>query len=83
MTAMESSATTRSLFSSPRKRSVVLSLLLALATLAVYNSVVHNAFINLDDNDYVTNNKHVQAGADCRDIQMGVDYLPTLRIGIR
>jgi protein O-mannosyl-transferase len=60
--AMESSTTTQSLFSSPRKRSVVLSLLLALATLAVYNSVVHNAFINLDDNDYVTNNKHVQAG---------------------
>ncbi|MGA8342301.1 MAG: hypothetical protein WB781_10225 [Candidatus Sulfotelmatobacter sp.] len=41
---------------------MVLSLLLALATLAVYNSVVHNAFINLDDNEYVTNNKHVQAG---------------------
>jgi len=60
--AMEPSTTTQSLFSSPRKRSVVLCLLLALATLAVYNSVVHNAFINLDDNDYVTNNKHVQAG---------------------
>jgi tetratricopeptide (TPR) repeat protein len=60
--AMESNTTTQSLFSSPRKRSVVLSLLLALATLAVYNSVIHNAFINLDDNDYVTNNKHVQAG---------------------
>jgi tetratricopeptide (TPR) repeat protein len=50
------------LFSSPRKRSVILSLLLALGTLAVYNSVAHNAFINLDDNEYVTNNKHVQAG---------------------
>jgi tetratricopeptide (TPR) repeat protein len=37
-------------------------LLLALTTLAVYNSLVHHAFINLDDNDYVTNNKHVQAG---------------------
>jgi tetratricopeptide (TPR) repeat protein len=50
------------LFSSTRKRSLVLSLLLALATLAVYNSVAHNAFINLDDNEYVTINKHVQAG---------------------
>ena len=59
---IESGRTPQGLFSSPQKRSVVLSLLLALATLAVYNSVVHNAFINLDDNEYVTNNKHVQAG---------------------
>ena len=50
------------LFSSPRKRTVILSLLLVLATLAVYNSVVHNGFINLDDNLYVTNNLQVQQG---------------------
>jgi Flp pilus assembly protein TadD len=60
--AIESSLRKQGLFSSPRKRSAVLSLLLALATLAVYNSVVHNAFINFDDNLYVTNNQHVQAG---------------------
>jgi tetratricopeptide (TPR) repeat protein len=54
--------TTPGLFSSTRKRSLVLSLLLALATLAVYNSVIHNAFLNLDDYDYVTHNQHVQSG---------------------
>ena len=50
------------LFSSPRKRTVVLSLLLILITLGVYNSICHNGFINLDDNLYVTQNQHVQAG---------------------
>ena len=50
------------LFSSPRKRIVILSLLLVLGTLAVYNSVVHNGFINLDDNLYITNNRQVQMG---------------------
>src|ERR1700692_2278499 len=60
--AIESSPGKQKLFSSPRKCSVILSLLLALATLAVYNSVIRNQFINLDDNNYVTNNQHVQAG---------------------
>ena len=50
------------LFSTPGKRTAILSLLLFLATLAVYNSVVHNGFINLDDNLYVTSNPHVQSG---------------------
>jgi Flp pilus assembly protein TadD len=51
-----------SLFSSARKRSVVLSLLLLLLTLAVYNPVVHNGFVNIDDNGYVTDNQHVHNG---------------------
>lgn len=51
-----------SLFSSARKRSVVLSLLLLLLTLAVYNPVVHNGFVNIDDNGYVTDNAHVHDG---------------------
>lgn len=51
-----------SLFSSARKRSVVLSLLLLLVTLAVYNPIVHNAFVNIDDNGYVTDNHRIQAG---------------------
>ena len=58
----ESNRPPQGLFSSPQKRTVVLSLLLVLATLAVYNSIVHNGFINLDDNGYVTENKHVQTG---------------------
>lgn len=50
------------LFSASRKRSVILSLLLVLAVLALYNPIVHNAFINVDDNGYVTENQHVHAG---------------------
>jgi Flp pilus assembly protein TadD len=50
------------LFSSPGKRTAVLSLLLFLLTLALYNSVVHNGFINLDDNLYVSDNPNVTAG---------------------
>ncbi len=52
----------KSLFSSPGKRTVVLSLLLFLFTLALYNSVVRNGFINLDDNLYVLDNPNVTAG---------------------
>ncbi|HEX4786589.1 MAG TPA: hypothetical protein VH350_19765 [Candidatus Sulfotelmatobacter sp.] len=59
---IESTAGKQGLFSSSRKRSVILSLLLVLGTLAVYNSVIHNAFINLDDDNYVIHNPHVQAG---------------------
>jgi Flp pilus assembly protein TadD len=50
------------LFISREKRSTVLCLLLALATLAVYNSVVHNGFTNLDDDFYIVQNPHVWAG---------------------
>jgi protein O-mannosyl-transferase len=57
-----SSPAARGLFSSSRKRNVVLSLLLVLITLAVYNGIIHNAFINVDDNGYVTENEHVHAG---------------------
>lgn len=60
--ASESSTVPLALFSSARKRSVVLSLLLILITLALYNGVIHNAFINVDDNGYVTENEHIHAG---------------------
>lgn len=49
-------------FSSPGKRRVILCLLLALATIVIYNPVVHNGFINLDDNGYLIDNTHVHAG---------------------
>ncbi len=58
----EPGRTARGIFSSARTRSLVLSLLLALLTLAVYHPIVHNAFINVDDNGYVTENIHVHAG---------------------
>jgi tetratricopeptide (TPR) repeat protein len=39
-----------------------LALLLALATLAVYLPVLHDGFVNYDDDDYVTNNRVVKNG---------------------
>jgi len=40
----------------------VLCLLLVAATLAVYNPVNRNAFVNFDDDHYITGNPHVLAG---------------------
>ena len=48
--------------SSPDMRGFVLSLLLVAFTLALYNPVTHFSFINYDDNRYVSENHHVQAG---------------------
>ena len=50
------------LFSSPQKRTFILSLLLVLITLGFYNQVSHNQFINLDDNLYITANPNIQHG---------------------
>lgn len=50
------------LFSSPGKRSAVLCLLLIAATVAIYNPVNRNPFVNFDDDRYITNNLHVRAG---------------------
>lgn len=52
----------KDLFSSARKRTLIYSLLLVVLVLAVYNPVIHNGFINLDDNLYVTDNPHIKAG---------------------
>jgi len=43
---------------------VVLCLLLVAATLAVYNPVNRNAFVNFDDDHYITGNPHVLEGLD-------------------
>lgn len=50
------------LFFSPAKRTLLYSLLLVLLALAVYNPVVHNGFINLDDNPYLLDNANVKTG---------------------
>jgi hypothetical protein len=50
------------LLASPMKRSLVLGLLLVLATIVVYNPVIRNSFINIDDNGYLTENTHVHQG---------------------
>jgi len=50
------------LFGSPAKRTLLLCLLLMTVTLTLYVPVTHNAFINFDDDTYITNNARVQAG---------------------
>lgn len=40
----------------------MLGLLLILATLALYNPVVHHPFVNFDDDRYVSDNAHVTGG---------------------
>jgi tetratricopeptide (TPR) repeat protein len=50
------------MFASPGKRNALLCLLLAAATLVIYNPVNHNPFVNFDDDRYVTNNVHVRSG---------------------
>lgn len=51
------------LLGSNRKRDLIICLLLAVATLALYTPAMGHPFIfNYDDDVYVTNNSHVQAG---------------------
>jgi len=49
-------------FSSPGKKTFILSLALVLLTVLVYLPVRNNGFINFDDNRYITDNAHVKAG---------------------
>ena len=51
------------------KRILLLGLLLALATIAVYLPVAHHPFLNLDDNQYVTANPHMQNGLSWDTVQ--------------
>lgn len=54
-----------SLTSSPRtetRLTVLLAILIATSALAVYASAIHNGFVNYDDPDYVTTNRHVLQG---------------------
>ena len=44
------------------RQALILSLVLVAFTLALYNPVTHFSFINYDDNRYVYQNHHVQAG---------------------
>jgi len=40
----------------------LICLALALVTTALYWPITHHDFVNFDDDDYITNNSHVQAG---------------------
>jgi tetratricopeptide (TPR) repeat protein len=44
------------------KRVVIFCLLLAAVTLAVYNPIAHNQFIDFDDRAYIVKNSHIQHG---------------------
>ena len=50
------------MFRSPVERKLVLGLLLVAVTLVLYIPVLHNGFVNFDDDRYVTDNPHVRAG---------------------
>jgi tetratricopeptide (TPR) repeat protein len=47
----------------------VFSLLLFAAVLASYSSIIHNQFLDYDDNEYITNNAHVKAGLTWANVQ--------------
>jgi len=49
-------------FQHPQKRRLILCLLLALATLALFNPVIRAPFLNYDDSVYVTENVQIRAG---------------------
>jgi len=49
-------------FASPEKRYAVLSLLLVLSTLILYNPITANPFINCDDDRYITENPYIHNG---------------------
>jgi protein O-mannosyl-transferase len=50
------------MFSSPGKRTLVLSLAIVLLTVIAYLPVRDNGFINFDDNHYITQNAQVRSG---------------------
>lgn len=60
--APETTLKSSELFSSRGKRTFILSLSLVLLTVLVYLPVRNNAFINFDDNHYITENAQVKAG---------------------
>ncbi len=50
------------LFQAPQMRTLLLCLLLTAAVLVFYNPVIHNGFLNYDDDGYITNNAQVRTG---------------------
>ncbi|MGA7633019.1 MAG: tetratricopeptide repeat protein [Terriglobales bacterium] len=56
------------IFHAPQKRRLLLCLLLALTTLALYNPVTRAPFLNYDDPVYVTNNPQVRDGLSWKTI---------------
>jgi len=66
------------LSASPRKRNFAICLLLAVATFAVYSPALGHPFIfNYDDDNYVINNAHVQAGLTWQTIRWALTSTDT------
>ncbi len=61
-TETDNAASSKPLFAAPGKQGFLLSLLLVVFTLAIYNQATHLSFVNFDDDRYVTENPHVLAG---------------------
>ena len=55
-------STSPRLFRSPGQRTLLLCLLLTATVLVAYDPIIHNGFLNYDDDNYITNNIHVRAG---------------------
>ena len=68
----EWSKPTEGFFAAPEKRTFVLSLLLVVFTLAVYNQATHFQFVNFDDDRYVTENAHLKAGLSWSTIKWAI-----------
>jgi len=47
----------------------LICLMLASATLIAFEPLRHNQFLNYDDNDYITENQHVQSGLNLKSIK--------------
>lgn len=61
-TQVVAQAQTNNIFRDSMMRSVLLSLLLAMVTVAVYSPVHSHPFANIDDPKYVTDNEHIRGG---------------------
>lgn len=59
-------------FAAPEKRTFVLSLLLFVFALAVYNQATHFQFVNFDDDRYVTENLHLRNGLSWSTIKWAI-----------
>jgi tetratricopeptide (TPR) repeat protein len=51
------------------RRQIFLALSLALITLAIYSPVRTHAFVNYDDDDYITRNSHIRSGLSWQSVE--------------
>jgi tetratricopeptide (TPR) repeat protein len=57
------------LFTTPKQHRLIFCLLLALATLALYNPITRAPFLNFDDASYFVDNPHVHAGLSWKTVK--------------